>query len=562
MTLASLPVLILDCQTTGATPAHGAILEIAWTLYCADADVPLPAKVTHLLVHPNDDDGIPRQVSRITGITSADLERASAPEDAWGEMMSDIAAHPSPLPCVIHFARFERPFITQLHATVTGDDSLPLDIVCTHEICRRLLPSLPRRGLRAAAGYLGWTVGECRRSADHVSATAFVWSELVKRLHSDHGLTTWDDLNTWLANTPAAQSRKRVYPMDRDKRLALPDRPGVYRFLRSNGDILYIGKATSLKTRVNSYFRKQTNIPDRLLEMLSQAQDIAITETDTAIEAAMLETDLIKQQHPPYNVALRQRNRELWFSNPDFDSFQLAPDAQHTLGPFPRPDPFIALHTLRHILDNTLTLNPDSLQLLLAMPEDYLPELAIASEGLTLFREKYPSLARNSLRTWLRLGLQLRTKDKEEEGENTDAEADDTREFEWDPDSVCSALEHQLSTVILRYWRARCLQRLSNCVISWKPGPKQERRLLVVSAGHIIERRWVKRPPHSLASFDILFRSTQDTLAVFDIETYDRLQVLLTELRRLLKGPHNPQVLIPRKKLYRKSSLKAWLRPL
>jgi hypothetical protein len=91
--------------------------------------------------------------------------------------------------------------------------------------------------------------------------------------------------------------------MPREIRLSLPDGPGVYRLLRSNGDILYIGKAASLHDRVNSHFRKQHGIHERTLEMLSQARAIAFEATATPLEAALLEADEIKRHRPPYNIA-------------------------------------------------------------------------------------------------------------------------------------------------------------------------------------------------------------------------------------------------------------------
>ena len=60
--------------------------------------------------------------------------------------------------------------------------------------------------------------------------------------------------------------------MPREVRLSLPDAPGIYRMLRTDDSVLYVGKAASLHHRVNSYFRKQNGIPERSLEMLSQAR--------------------------------------------------------------------------------------------------------------------------------------------------------------------------------------------------------------------------------------------------------------------------------------------------
>ena len=122
----------------------------------------------------------------------------------------------------------------------------PLDVVCTRDIARRLLPNLPRCSLRALAGYFGRAVGALRRSADHVEATAFVWQELVRLLETK-GVSTWGALHGWLAApVKPIRRRRRVWPMPRDVRLSLPDAPGIYRMLRTDGSVLYVGKAASL----------------------------------------------------------------------------------------------------------------------------------------------------------------------------------------------------------------------------------------------------------------------------------------------------------------------------
>ena len=150
---------------------------------------------------------------------------------ALSEQASNLSQQPAPT--VIHFARFEQPFLRTLAAGVC-----PLDIVCTRDIARRLLPNLPRCSLRALAGYFGRTVGTLRRSAEHVEATAFVWQELVRLLEKE-GVSTWGALHEWLARpvTPT-RYRPRVWPMPRDVRLSLPHAPGIYRMLRTDGSVL------------------------------------------------------------------------------------------------------------------------------------------------------------------------------------------------------------------------------------------------------------------------------------------------------------------------------------
>lgn len=79
-----------------------------------------------------------------------------------------------------------------------------------------------------------------------------------------------------------------------------PNAPGVYRFLDANGDILYIGRATSLRSRVGQYFTKR--IDARIAEMVSLARDVRYEQTDTVLEAVILEANLIKKHWPKYNV--------------------------------------------------------------------------------------------------------------------------------------------------------------------------------------------------------------------------------------------------------------------
>ncbi len=92
-----------------------------------------------------------------------------------------------------------------------------------------------------------------------------------------------------------------MIPKDvRIKNGALPDRPGVYIMKDASGTILYIGKATSLKRRVESYFTRPRD--DRIQEMVAKIANIDYLEQPTAIEALFLEASLIKRHQPHYNV--------------------------------------------------------------------------------------------------------------------------------------------------------------------------------------------------------------------------------------------------------------------
>jgi len=83
----------------------------------------------------------------------------------------------------------------------------------------------------------------------------------------------------------------------------LPDSPGVYFYFAGDGQLLYIGKATSLKRRVGSYFTKAHDA--RLSEMVGKIARIDYVETPTVIEALVLEANQIKAKKPKYNILQR-----------------------------------------------------------------------------------------------------------------------------------------------------------------------------------------------------------------------------------------------------------------
>jgi excinuclease ABC subunit C len=84
----------------------------------------------------------------------------------------------------------------------------------------------------------------------------------------------------------------------------LPDAPGVYRMLNDKGDVLYVGKAKSLKKRVTSYARGAVH-SDRLTRMIADTAEMIFVTTASEIEALLLESNLIKRLKPRYNVSYR-----------------------------------------------------------------------------------------------------------------------------------------------------------------------------------------------------------------------------------------------------------------
>lgn len=156
-------------------------------------------------------------------------------------------------------------------------------------------------------------------------------------------------INTSIPPASATAAERKAYLNHLIKRL--PNLPGVYKMVGKNGDILYVGKAKSLKNRVSSYFAKTIDHPKtRALVQRIHHIDTIITRSET--EALLLEQNLIKLHRPPYNVLLRDDKSYLYvFISADKPYPRLAygrGKGQHQKGKFfgPFPSAHAAKETL------------------------------------------------------------------------------------------------------------------------------------------------------------------------------------------------------------------------
>ncbi len=113
------------------------------------------------------------------------------------------------------------------------------------------------------------------------------------------------------SGTERARRRRRAAPdiergvsVIREQLRTMPAGPGVYRMLDDDGDVLYVGKARSLKRRVVNY-TQPAKLPHRIFRMVSETTRMEVVTTHTEVEALLLESNLIKRLKPRYNVLLR-----------------------------------------------------------------------------------------------------------------------------------------------------------------------------------------------------------------------------------------------------------------
>jgi len=536
-------VLVLDCQATGASPAFGHVLEMGWTVVRGDGEGAAPVEA-HWIALP-EGHTVPAQVRKLTGWQPSAAVGALPDREVWRRLLAAVGSA-RPAPTAIHFARFELAFLREWAARLEPDAPFPFDPVCVYAVANRLYPDLPRLSLRALAGYLGHGLALERRAPGHVEATAFVWRRMRDELAA-RGVSTWEALRAWLAESAAPRRprpSKPRYPIDSQRFRSLPDQPGVYRFLRRNGDVLYVGKAASLKKRTASHFVGRASklvVP----EMLTQVSDIAVTVVPSALEAALLENETIKALNPPYNVQLRPGDPRVWYSDAAFSSAAAAPDDVHHVGPLSSEHALRPLGALVGLLAGgaaTLSVRAHAVGVSALWPPDeavfaagWQGLLARHREGLAALmagaddpRWQALQLARVFLASFASLAAAEGDRDVDEATEPG-------AEREWDPERVTRHLERAGAQAYRAYRRSRWLRLLQDCDVTYREPGSVTARGLQIRGGQVAGATAPGDERCSAAAFDGAPDRPMAAAGAFDRARYDRLRILTTELKRVLR---------------------------
>jgi DNA polymerase-3 subunit epsilon len=578
MELKTAEFIFADCQSTGASPTNGNILEIAWCKANALSE-PEPEQISSYILQQPADRPIPFIIQSITGIGENELIDASCPAEVY-TFFTSFFSPLTPLNnfAVIHYGRFEKAFLDHWHLTFSqSTEPAPYKILCTHEIAKRIFPNLPTRGINGLAGYFGATIHDTKRSASHVHATWLIWRGLVDELHK-LGIGTTHELEEWLKVAKVAKRGKLEYPLEKTKRTSLPNKPGVYRMFDRAGNILYVGKATSLKSRVNSYFRGRAGKDARRLEMLTRAYDLQVTECDTPLEAAILETDEIKRLNPPYNVVLKTGRRQLVYYDRELREWSSERNTQHMVGPFSGP------YLIEPIVRLSRSLETGEFDELIFF--DFI-EKELIQEGFTIFVQNWnlPESCRSprqfmafALRHYKKL-LRLRAlavatalaaATAQGESRNTDitdgatvendavgidieddGEIEDLSEIELTAEEIAEKFERMFLRAARSYVQSKALCALANSFIAFCDCGKS--KILQVSNGVITDMTaGCSKKSELMASISEEF-ITENSLTVnepigtyifggseppvvtssMDLLTFDRMRVLLSELGRV-----------------------------
>jgi DNA polymerase-3 subunit epsilon len=296
--------------------------------------------------------------------------------------------------------------------------------------------------------------------------------------------------------------------------------------LRTSGDVLYVGKASSLHDRVNSHFRQQHGVDERTLEMLSQARAISFDVAATPLEAALLETDEIKRHRPPYNIAMTLDERAIWFASPDLSERSPRPSPSCPLGPLVSVealDQFGALARADRAALGSGRWGPDAA----TFHAGHQRLCATHRELSRLDLSPHARLLRLGTRLW-REGRRDRDVDDDQDATESDRGA-----TTWTPDGVRVALERLALRAALAQRRAIWLTLLFDSSVVWREPVDSCARLLVIENSEVMSSEAVDA--HATPPIPPGYRRpVAARREAFTLGSFDRLRVLTTELKRLI----------------------------
>ncbi len=283
------PFVVVDVETTGGSPARGdGIIEIgAVRLACGHV-------VEHFEQLVNPGRPLPSFITRLTGITDAMLADQPSIETTVQRFL-DFARDAV---LIAHNARFDLSFLNAALYTACGR-TIDQPHLCTLRLARRLLPQVRRRSLDSLAGHLGIPLVDRHRALGDANITAEVFFHLLEQL-AQRGITRLDQALDF--QYQAADGRRFVCLLPRERIDQLPQAPGIYRFTGADGRLLYIGKAANLRQRVASYRSSAAGHSRKTLDLIRNIREVCVQQTGSELEASLLEAEEIRRCQPPYNT--------------------------------------------------------------------------------------------------------------------------------------------------------------------------------------------------------------------------------------------------------------------
>jgi DNA polymerase III subunit epsilon len=354
--LREIEFVILDTETTGLRPGHHRVIEVAGIRMRAGEVV---GSFQSLL---NPGMRLPAFIVQFTGITQEMVAKAPKAPEVFPDFLHFIDG----AIIVGHNIGFDIGFLSY-EAQLLGYD-FPIDGLDTILLARRFLPGLRRFKLDKVADHLKIPTANRHRALGDAKVTAAIFMKLLE-LAEQQGIQTLGHLRrrlqlpvAWSGDITQATTTSQIEQLRIDGKISaqsvilrptgslflnpawkqdFPARPGVYLMKDSFGQVIYVGKAKCLKDRLASYYNQPLGYTRKMDGLLQSVKVIETRVLGSELEALLVESQLIKELQPTYNVQLR--NYELYpFIKIDiqhpfprvYATHEVAADGARYFGPF------------------------------------------------------------------------------------------------------------------------------------------------------------------------------------------------------------------------------------
>ena len=284
---------VLDVETTGLSARNNRIIEIGIVKV---KDLKVVDKYT-TLINPGCD--IPYFITQFTGISNNDVAYSPSFYDTAEDIEEFIG---NSIICG-HNLSFDEGFL-RYEFIRNGFEPLSNLNVCTLKLSRKIFPSLKSKSLASISEHLGIVNRTSHRALSDAEATAQILIKLIKKLSKEEGIKTLQQLLEYESSLASSNINLKLPKEMYDSLYSLPDAPGVYYFLNKKNEIIYIGKAKSLKDRVRSYFASTST--GKTKKIVKQAAKIKTDLTNSELTALLLEAESIKLLNPKHNSQLKK----------------------------------------------------------------------------------------------------------------------------------------------------------------------------------------------------------------------------------------------------------------
>lgn len=281
---------VIDVETTGLSAIRERVIEIAMVKV---ENLQVVERFSTLI---NPQRHIPLFITSFTGISNEDVEDAPTfyqVKEKLLEMLDNSVIVAHNLPFDLSFLKNE--------FRIIGEEFNPENSICTLKLSRRTYSNLKSKSLGSVASFLKIKNSNSHRALSDAETTARILIKIIKRLRKEEEIETLSDLIKYQKGV-VSTIKLEIKPELKEDFYNFPNAPGVYYFLNSKNQIIYIGKAKSLRDRIRTYFL--SNNDKKIKKIISQAKRLKHIITNSELTALLLEAEAIKKQKPKHNKML------------------------------------------------------------------------------------------------------------------------------------------------------------------------------------------------------------------------------------------------------------------